>query len=327
MVAAPATILAHEEAVSVSAASLIKLAQPARGLSLRRGEIRARKSDAYRSRMKGRGMEYDESRLYQPGDDVRYLDWRVTARTGKAHTKLFCEERERPVFLWVDCRAPMFFATRGRLKMIAAAETATLLAWSAAQEGDRVGGVVFSEKSHRELRPKRGRGSVLRLIHELAAAGASDPRADLRADVRRDAGADPQGAGVRSAGQALSRLLHLVRPGSLVFAISDFRGIDEAGETAVRQLAVHSEVFFILVSDPVERQLPPPGDYRISDGLHDLRFNTGDPEFAEAYANRFRTRVGRWLTVARKADAGFFQCRTFESPLEVLKKDFGARLR
>lgn len=318
MAAAPATTFPSDEAVSVSAASLIKLARPARGLSLRRDEIRSRKSDQYRSRMKGRGMEYDESRLYQPGDDVRYLDWRVTARTGKAHTKLFCEERERPVFLWVDCRAPMFFATRGRLKMVAAAETAALLAWSAVQEGDRVGGVVFSEQTHRELRPRRGRAGGLRLIHELAACGGFDP------EGLRDVGAPAQ---TQSGGQALARLAHLVHPGSLVFMVSDFRNVDEAGETIVRRLAAHNEVFFVLVSDPVEQQLPPPGDYRVSDGAYDLRFSTTDPGFAAAYADRFRARLERWRSVAHKSGAGFLQCRTFEDPLEVLKKDFGVRRR
>ncbi len=320
MAADPATAFSPDEAVSVSVASLIKLAYPARGLSLRRDEIRSRKSDQYHSRMKGRGMEYDESRLYQPGDDVRYLDWRVTARTGKVHTKLFCEERERPVFLWVDCRAPMFFATCGRLKMVAAAETAALLAWSAVQEGDRIGGVVFSEGVHRELRPRRGRASVLRLIHELAACGEFDPESL----ALRDVGARAQ---ARSGGQALARLAHLVHPGSLVFVVSDFRNVDEAGETVMRQLTAHNEMFFIFVSDPVEQQLPPPGDYRISDGSHDLRFNTTDPDFAEAYADCFRDRLARWQSVARKSSAGFLQCRTFEDPLEVLKKDFGARRR
>ena len=93
----------------VSLSSLLQLAQPARKLSLRRSRIRSRQNGAYRSRFKGRGMEYDESRPYQPGDDIRHLDWRVMARTGKAHTKLFCEERERPVYLWLDCRAPDVF--------------------------------------------------------------------------------------------------------------------------------------------------------------------------------------------------------------------------
>ena len=312
-----------DEAIFVSVASLIQLAQPARGLSLRRGEIRSRKSDVLRSRMKGRGMEYDESRPYQPGDDVRYLDWRVTARTGKAHTKLFCEERERPVFLWIDCRATMFFATRGRLKIVAAAELAALLAWSAAQEGDRVGAVVFSENFHRELRPRRGRSSVLRLVHELAAANAAGPAiSGSESDSENGAAVE-----VHSAGRAWSNLSRLVRPGSLVFAISDFREIDETGEALVRKLAAHNEVFFILVSDPVEEQLPPPGDYRVSDGARDLRFNTADAGFAETYSGLFRARVERWQGIARKVRASFLQCRTFESPLEMLKKPFGARVK
>ncbi len=319
MVAEAAKTLLAEAALSVSVASLIKLAYPARQLSLRHGEVRSRKSDAIRSRMKGRGMEYDESRLYQPGDDMRHLDWRVTARTGKAHTKLFCEERERPVFLSVDCRAPMFFATRGRLKTVVAAEIAALLAWGATHEGDRVGGVVFSERSHGELKPKRGRASVLRLLHELVVCSAIDP-----SEADRTAVPEAE-SGTRYAGRALSHLSQLVHPGSLVFFISDFRNIDSAGESLMRQLAVHNEVFFILVFDPVEKQLPPPGDYRISDGSRDLRFNTADAEFARAYEALFLKRMARWQGVALKTNSGFLRCCTSEVPFDVLKQTFPAR--
>ena len=319
MAAETVATLFSEEALSVSVASLIKLAYPAKRLSLRRGEIRSRKSDAFLSRMKGRGMEYDESRPYQPGDDMRHLDWRVTARTGKAHTKLFCEERERPVFLSVDCRAPMFFATRGRLKTVIAAEIAALLAWSAAHEGDRVGGVVFSERFHTELKPKRGRTSVLRLIHELVACSAIES-----ADPDRAAASEAD-TGAHCAGRALSHLSQLVHPGSLVFFISDFRNIDSAGESLVRQLAVHNEVFFVFVFDPVEQRLPPPGDYRISDGSQDLRFNTADAEFARAYEARFAERLARWQGAALKTGSGLLRCCTSEAPFDVLKQDFPAR--
>ena len=115
-------------------------------------------------------MEYDESRLYQPGDDIRNIDWRVTARTGKPHTKLFREERERPVHVWVDLRAPMFFATRGKYKAVRAAELASLFAWTACQQGDRIGGIVFSDNSHHELKPQRGKSAVLRLIKFMVEA-------------------------------------------------------------------------------------------------------------------------------------------------------------
>ncbi len=140
--------------VRVSTASLIRLIGPASTLSLKVRFIRAQQSGAYLSAFKGRGMEFEEARPYQPGDDIRNLDWRVTARTGKPHTKLFREERERPILLWVDYRNTMFFATKGVYKSVIAARAAALLAWSAHHHGDRVGGIIFSEQIHHELKPR-----------------------------------------------------------------------------------------------------------------------------------------------------------------------------
>ncbi|MCY3731458.1 MAG: DUF58 domain-containing protein, partial [Rhodospirillaceae bacterium] len=128
------------------------------GESLRVGALRVRALDSggHLSRFKGRGVEFDESRPYEPGDDLRHMDWRVTARTGKPHTKVFREERDRPVILWLDLRRPMLFATRGAYKAVRAAQTAALVAWSAVANGDRLGGLVFSEREHVELRPRLG---------------------------------------------------------------------------------------------------------------------------------------------------------------------------
>lgn len=298
------------EAVQVSVASLIGLAHAARGLSLHRGDVRARRSDVRRSLFKGRGMEYDESRLYQPGDDVRHLDWRVTARTGKPHTKLFREERERPVFLWVDCRAPMFFATRGRFKSVAAAQIAALLAWSAVHDGDRIGSVLFTEGTHREIKPQRGKTGALRLFRELAGAG----------------GAADGGNGGSPAG-ALLRLSHIARPGSLIFFISDFRNFDERAETRLAQLAAHSETVLVFVCDALEERLPPPGQYRVGDGARDFHLDAGDAQFAADYAARFQRRAARLRALARKLGVGFLQCRTSDDPLAVLQRHFGTRAR
>ena len=123
-------------------------------------------SGGHLSPYKGRGVEFDESRPYQPGDDLRTIDWRVTARTGKPHTKVFREERNRPVFVWLDLRRPMLFATRGAYKGVRAAEMAALIAWSAVANGDRLGGLVFSETQHHELRPALGLRSALRLFQQ-----------------------------------------------------------------------------------------------------------------------------------------------------------------
>lgn len=344
-------------AVQVSVASLIGLAHAARGLSLHRGDVRARRSDVRRSLFKGRGMEYDESRLYQPGDDVRHLDWRVTARTGKAHTKLFREERERPVFLWVDCRAPMFFATRGRFKSVAAAQIAALLAWSAVHDGDRIGSVLFTEATHREIKPQRGKTGALRLFRELAGAGVAGRGGSAAGSGSGDGaasgssgaaargsaasggaahgsdsaasgngGAAPGGAGGSPAG-ALLRLSHIARPGSLIFFISDFRNFDERAETRLAQLAAHSETVLVFVCDALEERLPPPGQYRVGDGERDFHLDAGDAQFAADYAARFQRRAARLRALARKLGVGFLQCRTSDDPLAVLQRHFGTRAR
>ena len=142
--------------VRVSMASLLALHQGSATLALQPRRVRALTSGAYLSPFKGRGMEFDEVRPYTQGDDVRSIDWRVTARSGKPHTKLFREERERAVLLWIDLRPAMFFATRGAFKAVRAAQAAALLGWNTLQRGDRLGALIFDERHHDELRPRRG---------------------------------------------------------------------------------------------------------------------------------------------------------------------------
>ena len=125
-------------ATRVTSRELIELRRHARKLDLtRRRPALAQLAGNHASRFRGRGMDYQESRAYQPGDDIRNMDWRVTARSGRAHTKLFQEERERPVVFCIDLGPSLFFATRGALKSVIAARAATLLAWAAAAQGDR----------------------------------------------------------------------------------------------------------------------------------------------------------------------------------------------
>ena len=124
--------------VRVSTKSLIELRRQAEQVPLNAIKIMAPQSGAYLSPFKGRGMDFEESRMYQPGDDIRNMDWRVTARTGAPHTKVFRDERERSVLMWVDYRRPMFFATQGAFKSVLAARAAALLSWSAIQHGDRL---------------------------------------------------------------------------------------------------------------------------------------------------------------------------------------------
>ena len=154
--------------VSVSQAGLIRLSGPARAIALNVLRVNSLQTGAYVSHFRGRGMEFDESRPYQPGDDPRSIDWRVTARSTTAYTKLFREERERPVLVAVDLRSNMHFATQGCFKSVNASRAAALLSWAAHHRGDRLGGLIFGDTTHRELKPRLGRRAALRFVHELA---------------------------------------------------------------------------------------------------------------------------------------------------------------
>mgnify|MGYP003867539183 FL=1 len=116
------------------------------------------------SRFKGRGMEFAEVRVYQPGDDVRSIDWRVTARRQTPHTKIFNEERERPLLVVCDQSQSQFFGSQYTFKSVRAAEVAALFSWTALEHNDRVGGIVFSERGHREVKPARNRKSIMKLL-------------------------------------------------------------------------------------------------------------------------------------------------------------------
>jgi uncharacterized protein (DUF58 family) len=280
---------------------LIRLSQPAAGLALARPAARALQSGQYLSSFKGRGMEFDETRPYAPGDDVRLLDWKVTARTGKPHTKLFREERERPVFLSVDYRAAMFFATRGMYKSAMAARLAALVAWSARAHGDRVGGQIFSEAGSVEFRPEHGHRAVLRLLKSLV-----------------DRAAAAEGSSAAALEDALCRLPRHARPGSLVFVFSDFRHLNAAGEAALGRLARHCNGVLTLVSDPLEEKLPL-GRHRYALGERELVVDA-DLGTAAAHQRRFQERCQSLRDLASRHRLRFVACSTADDPLAVLQR-------
>ncbi len=301
------------ESVHVSVTSLVQLSRFASALPLRSGQIMAQQSGDYQSPFRGRGMEFDESRLYQPGDDIRNIDWLVTARTGKPHTKLFREERERPVFLWVDLGSSMFFATRGKFKSVQASRLASLLAWSAVHHGDRVGGVIFGDSIHHELKPYRGKTGALKLINQLV----NHPAWQDQAVQKRD----------RSAiGKALIRLRRVAKPGSLIFLLSDFRNFDEIAESQLIRLARHNDVVMILVYDNLERNLPPAGLYRVSDGTDELMLDTFDRSKAVQYSQRFEQHMSHLTQLSIKHKINLLLCSTEDEPLKILQSGLVARV-
>ena len=288
------------ELVTVSLKTLIDLAKPATSINLHHAQFRSRQSGNYVSRFKGRGMEFDEARLYQPGDDIRSIDWRVTARSGKPHTKLFREERERPVFISVDNRLAMHFATRGVFKSVLAAKLAGLLAWAAEYHSDRIGGQIFSEHECRELKPQNGRHAVLRFLNALV-----KPQNQVDKEFPLD--------------QVLARLNQHARPGSLVYIISDFRGINDQAETHIAKLSEHCEVVLIFIYDPLESSLPSKGRYRFTDDERDVVIDTSDQQRLLSYQQHFVQRQQRLELLAKKRGLAFIQCSTTENPIQCLR--------
>ncbi len=274
-----------DDIIRVKLETLIKLSQQAHQLPLKSKRILSRLSGNFISPFKGRGMEFDEARPYQPGDDIRSIDWRVTARSGKTHTKLFREERERPVLIWVDLRKPMFFASRGMFKSVLAAKAAALLAWSSTQHNDRLGGLIFSEEQHTELRPKRGKSATLHFLQQLAKHSAWDKN-------NRNTMTDPV-IESQSAKHALNRLRRVAKPGSLIFLISDFRNMNDHEnariESSLAKLSKHNDLVMLFINDPLEQQLPPAGFYKITDGENELTINTYNSKLRSQYQQRFNT--------------------------------------
>ncbi len=261
--------------VRVSLTELVALRTgPAVGAGSRT-PARAALSGGHRSRFRGRGMEFAEVRAYQPGDDVRSIDWRVTARRGKVHTKLFHEERERPVLFALDYRRPMFFATRGCFKAVMASQLAAILAWGALARGDRVGGFLFSEEERTELRPQGGHRGVLRLLRAMVADPAWQRPSHQPFQPRQ------------RLAETVQRLLRVVRPGSQVHLFSDFNQWDDKVEKHLAGLARQAEVTLYFLYDPLEAELPRGGNYRLSDGERDLTIVTDRPRVRQEYQRHF----------------------------------------
>ncbi|MFO1417806.1 MAG: DUF58 domain-containing protein [Methylotetracoccus sp.] len=286
--------------------SLIRLAAPATALPLYRSTARALQSGQYLSRFKGRGMEFDETRPYVPGDDIRTLDWRVTARTGRVHTKTFREERERPVLLAVDVGSTMFFGTRGVFKHVVAARLAALIAWSAHHRGDRVGGVIFSEHGRSEFKPEHHRRTVLRLLRAMAEAV---PGGSSYARPSREHSID-----------ALTALERHAHTGSLIFLFSDFRTLDDALGERLRRLRRHGDAVLVMIHDVLERELPSTGRYRFADGQHRDVVLDLSPRAAEAHRRRFDERLRKLRGLALGSGMRLLTCATDEDPLKVLQQ-------
>ncbi|NNM59450.1 MAG: DUF58 domain-containing protein [Legionellales bacterium] len=258
--------------IHVQLEQLIALQRSAEHVALiNKRSIQTTNAGGYLSRFRGRGMTFEETRAYQAGDDIRFMDWRVMARTGRAHTKLFCEERERPVFIVLDQSTSMRFGSRVTFKSVVAAQAATIIAWAAVRQADRVGGIIFHNSDFQAIKPRSRKQGVLPLLRQIVRMNHEQPGF----------------AAVPQLEHVLKQLRHICHPGALVFLISDFNGLTPVAEQHLRSVAEHSEIIACFVSDPLEREPPPKGFYQITNGEKKWQFDTNSGAFCDEYRQQF----------------------------------------
>ncbi|HEU4627940.1 MAG TPA: DUF58 domain-containing protein [Steroidobacteraceae bacterium] len=287
---------------------LLVLRGTARGWSLRaQTAARATLLGAHRSSFRGRGLEFQEVRPYVPGDDPRSIDWRVTARRGRPHTKLFQEERERPVWLLVDLHAGLFFGTRRQLKSAVALRAAALLAWTASMGGDRVGAVIAGAASGKGAAPPR-------VLPPRAREAGVLPILETLIELQPTAPAAPASGSLHG---ALLSLAPLVHPGSLVAVLSDFASLDAGSDVLWSKIAAHSEFRLFWITDSLEEQGLPNGFFR--GGVpNELRIVDGAKARA-AWLAAWREREARLDALARRHRMPAVRLDTADSTEELLR--------
>lgn len=292
--------------------SLVRLRHAARDVDLLpRQPSKSLLAGRRASKLRGRGMDFEELRAYVAGDDIRRMDWRVTARLGRPFVRSYREERDRPLLLLVDQRLGMFFGSRAKMKSVAAAELAALIAWRALASGDRVGALLFGEQQTWAYRPARSESQVQRICEGLVQSTEA-----LRTTHTSDRDAF---------GEALRAAERLCGHDALLVLISDFRALSEDAVARLRRTRAHNDVLLAWVTDPLEAELPNLGPLPVTDGQRRYALPTGDADFRRAFAAEFASERARFEEFAQRAAGVGFELSSAREPAELLREVLGRR--
>lgn len=310
----------RDSGVYADLGDLIALEYRARGFSLLpRQPVHSLLTGRHASRMRGRGLDFSEIRAYRPGDDVRSIDWRATARLARPHVRIFNEERDRRTLLVVDQRLSMFFGSRVAMKSVTAAELAAAAAWRVVQVGDRIGAVVFGDRDSRAVKPQRNRRAVLQIFHEIVAKNRA-----LNVD-----GAITAAPGMLNT--TLRSVAGLIRHDDTILVISDFDGADGETRKLVSEMALHNDVLAALVHDPLQSALPAAGQVTVTDGQAQLALDLGHAASRDRVLEMSRQRLADVLSWDRELGIPVLPISTADDPVlqvrALLGKALAARTR
>lgn len=268
-------------------------------------------SGKHASKLRGRGLNFEELRHYRPGDDIRCMDWKVTRRTGKPHIKVYTEERERNVYLAVDQRSSMFFGSTGKMKSVIAAEISALVAWRITDMGDRIGALVFSDNAIKVIPAKRGRQHVVRLLGEIVTQNHQ-----LKSGRSEQ---DP----TRSLNNMLLKLNNICGHNALIIHIGDGAGWSDKSTDLVKRLSQHNEIVAFDVFDPLERDLPTMSQMVVSDGQYQIQLASSERRLQEKYQQDLANQLSLYADIARKYRIPLIPIDTINPVEQQLRKAFG----
>ncbi|WP_372965652.1 DUF58 domain-containing protein [Marinobacter sp.] len=303
-----------EAAVHSTLQELVRLQADARALKLPSARrIRGRQTGLRQSRQRGRGMTFAEVRQYQPGDDIRSIDWRVTARRQSPHTKLYEEERERPVLLIADLGPTLFFASTGAYKQVRCAQITALLAWLTLMAGDQVGGLIFNNQELKVMRPARRKKSLLRLLDTLA-----------KQQYQQDSPPSSSLTGGPDLNTALAEARRVAHTGSRIFVISDFMTMTPETTSLMGALARHNNVSAFRIMDPLEKQLPRSGRFAVAGPDGPVWFDASNPGFQRAWQAKVADHEQQLAECFRTSGVQAATIMTEDNPVEALRLHLGS---
>ena len=307
--------MAQEARITVSLDDLLRLKHRAKGFSfLPKQPVHSLLTGRHGSRLRGRGLEFEELRPYYEGDDVRAIDWPSTARTGSPQLRVYTEERDRRVILLVDQRLGMFFGSRRAMKSVVAAEAAALAAWRVTSLGDRVGGVVFSENGLDEIQP-RARSAAIGPLFEAIVRHNTKLRAD-----------DPRASDPSLLNTAIARALKLLPHDGLLTLITDAAGADAETVRLITQVTAHNDVLTVFVFDPLEASLPGVGRTVVAEGSPQIEIDSSGRSLRDAFATGFKQRLEAVERFSRRRAIPVLPVSTARDTTEQFRELLGRRM-
>ncbi len=312
---APRPLPSDDPRIYVSTRQLNGLATLARKLTLLpRFNPNSALNGRHASRLRGCGLNFEELRNYLPGDDIRALDWKVTARTGTPYVRVYSEERERPVWIIVDQRIAMFFGTMEYMKSVVAAEAAAILAHCVIQQGDRPGGLVFNDQNLSEHRPLRRQKALFQFLSAISAANGR-----LSANMPDDS-PDMLNAVLKS-------VQRMAQSGGTVIILSDFDGLDTASEHILGQLVRKNDLILCNVSDPAAKEIPAGAAIAVSDGRLQAELDFRSAAIRRKVQNATENRQSKLQSWCDRHGTSLLQLNTKQPAADQLLAAFGQTMR